>query len=33
MAEVKLNSVSKSFGDNEVIHKVNLSVEDNEFMV
>ena len=28
-----MRSVSKSFGDNEVIHSVDLQVEDNEFMV
>ena len=33
MAEVDMRSVSKSFGDNEVIHSVDLQVEDNEFMV
>ena len=33
MADVDMKSVSKSFGDNEVIHGVDLSVEDNEFMV
>ena len=33
MADVQMNSVSKSFGDNEVIHSVDLRVEDNEFMV
>ena len=33
MADVQMNSVSKSFGDNEVIHSVDLKVEDNEFMV
>ena len=33
MADVDMRSVSKSFGDNEVIHSVDLQVEDNEFMV
>ena len=33
MADVQMNSFSKSFGDNEVIHSVDLKVEDNEFMV
>jgi multiple sugar transport system ATP-binding protein len=33
MADVDLQSVTKSFGDNEVIHGVDLRVEDNEFMV
>ena len=33
MADVDMQSVSKSFGDNEVIHGVDLRVEDNEFMV
>ena len=33
MADVDMRSVSKSFGDNEVIHSVDLLVEDNEFMV
>ena len=32
MADVQINSVTKSFGDNEVIHSVDLKVEDNEFM-
>ena len=32
MADVQMNSVSKSFGDNEVIHSVDFKVEDNEFM-
>ena len=32
MADVQINSVTKSFGDNEVIHGVDLKVEDNEFM-
>ena len=33
MADVDMRAVSKSFGDNEVIHSVDLQVEDNEFMV
>ena len=33
MADVDMRFVSKSFGDNEVIHSVDLQVEDNEFMV
>ena len=33
MADVQINSVTKSFGDNEVIHSVDLKVEDDEFMV
>lgn len=33
MSDVDLQSVSKSFGDNEVLHNVDLRVEDNEFMV
>ena len=32
MADVQINSVTKSFGDNEVIHSVDFKVEDNEFM-
>ena len=32
MADVQINSVTKSFGDNGVIHSVDLKVEDNEFM-
>ena len=32
MADVQINSVTKSFGDNEVFHSVDLKVEDNEFM-
>ena len=32
MADVQINSVTKSFGDNEVIHSVDLKVEDKEFM-
>jgi len=32
MADVQINSVTKSFGDNGVIHSVDLKVEDTEFM-
>ena len=32
MTDVQINSVTKSFGNNEVIHSVDLKVEDNEFM-
>ncbi len=32
MADVQINSVTNSFGDNGVIHSVDLKVEDNEFM-
>ena len=32
MADVQINSVTKSFGDNEDIHSIDLKVEDNEFM-
>ena len=32
MGDVQINSVTKSFGDNEVIHSVDFKVEDNEFM-
>ena len=33
MADVQMSSVTKNFGDNEVIHSVDLKVEDDEFMV
>src|SRR5512139_2351266 len=33
MAYVELNSVRKHFGDTEVIHDVNLSIEKEEFTV
>ena len=32
MVDVQINSVTKSFADNEVIHSFDLKVEDNEFM-
>ena len=32
MADVQMSSFTKSFGDNEVIHSVDLKDEDNEFM-
>ena len=32
MADVQISSVTKNFGDNEVIHIVDLKVEDDEFM-
>ena len=33
MADVELKSVSKKFGNNEVLHSVDLRVEDQEFVV
>jgi len=33
MAEVKMQSIYKQFGNTEVIHGVNLEVDDNEFVV
>ena len=33
MAELKLKEVSKSFGSVEVVRRVNLSVDDGEFVV
>ena len=32
MADVQMISFTKSFGDNEVIHSVDLKDEDNDFM-
>ena len=33
MADVELKSVSKKFGNTEVLHSVDLRVEDHEFVV
>ena len=33
MANVKMHSIFKKFGDTEVIHGVDLEIEDNEFVV
>ncbi|GIT62533.1 MAG: hypothetical protein Ct9H300mP21_00790 [Pseudomonadota bacterium] len=33
MAEVKMQSIYKQFGNTEVIHGVDLEVDDNEFVV
>ncbi len=33
MADVQLKNVYKSFGDTEVLHGVDLEVNDNEFAV
>ncbi|MED5241598.1 MAG: ABC transporter ATP-binding protein, partial [SAR324 cluster bacterium] len=33
MADVKMSSIYKSFGNTEVIHGVDLEVEDHEFVV
>ena len=33
MADVELKSVSKKFGNTEVLHSVDLRVEDQEFVV
>ena len=33
MVDVQMISVTKNFGDNEVIPSVDLKVEDDEFMV
>ena len=33
MADVKMSSIFKSFGNTEVIHGVDLEVEDHEFVV
>ena len=33
MAEVKMQSIYKQFGKTEVIHGVDLEVDDNEFVV
>ena len=33
MANVKMSSIFKKFGTTEVIHGVDLEVEDNEFVV
>jgi len=33
MAEVELKGVSKRFGSTEVVHGVDLSIRDNEFIV
>ena len=33
MANVKMQSIYKSFGDTEVLHGVDIDVEDNEFVV
>ena len=33
MADVELRSVSKKFGNTEVLHSVDLRVEDQEFVV
>ena len=32
MADVQMSSFTKSFGDNEVMHSVDLKAEDNELM-
>ena len=33
MANVKMHSIYKKFGNTEVIHGVDLEIEDNEFVV
>ena len=33
MAGVSLRKIAKSFGDNEVVHAINLEIEHNEFIV
>ena len=33
MAEVQMRSIYKSFGNTEVIHGVDLEIEDHEFVV
>ena len=33
MAEVRMQSIYKQFGNTEVIHGVDLEVDDNEFVV
>ena len=33
MAAVKMKSIYKKFGNTEVIHGVDLEVDDNEFVV
>ena len=33
MADVKLSNVSKSFGDNAILHQIDLEIRDGEFMV
>jgi multiple sugar transport system ATP-binding protein len=33
VAEVKLSGVCKSFGDSQILHKINLDIHDGEFMV
>ena len=33
MAEVKLSGVCKSFGENQILHQINLDINDGEFMV
>ena len=33
MADVKMSSIYKSFGNTEVIHGVDLEIEDHEFVV
>ncbi len=33
MAEVSLHSVAKSYGSHQVVHDINLTVEDEEFVV
>ena len=33
MADVKMSSIYKSFGNTEVIHGVDLEIDDHEFVV
>ena len=33
MADVQMSSVTKNFGDNEVIHSVDLKVDDDEIII
>jgi multiple sugar transport system ATP-binding protein len=33
VAEVKLSEICKSFGDSQILHKINLDIRDGEFMV
>ena len=33
MADVKMTSIYKSFGNTEVIHGVDIEIEDHEFVV
>ncbi len=33
MAKVILENISKSFGDNEILHNINLEIHDGEFLV